>query len=1445
MLVFTEVFDSFDSSSADSTNSSFDPCSVYSVLDNDWRRTGSVSSSYDDTLVEWSGWYRLYLQGKSSQIPESDYCWHSMFCGGYTALLLGGSHPQPQDGIVTREIYGTHYSSVYGRLCNSYRSKLDPADLGDPCNNYTALDQPWRGTNVTGPSVCDYNFNWIGWYRLLYYGMNIRMPESCVNEYRCGTSITLWLNGPHPQIQDGVVTFGVCGSWSSNCCYYSFTIQVKACPRNYYVYEFVRPTPYCSAYCADVNTITPVSALTPVNSTATPADSTNSSFDPCSVYSVLDNDWRRTGSVSSSYDDTLVEWSGWYRLYLQGKSTQIPESDWCWHSMFCGGYTALLLGGSHPQPQDGIVTREIYGTYYSSVYARLCNSYRSNSIQVKACPGNYYVYRLVKPSVSLPMPTYCAADLSDPCNNYTALDQPWRGTNVTGPSICDTSFNWIGWYRLLYYGMNIRMPESCVNEYRCGTNITLWLNGPHPQIQDGVVTFGVCGSWSSYCCYYSFTIRVKACPGNYYVYEFVRPTPYCSAYCADVTTITPVNPLTTANSTATPESLHNATSDPCNVYRVLYDDWRATSSSYYTSVRGFDDTLVEWSGWYRLYLQGKSAQIPESNWCWSYMTCGGYSSLLLGGSHPLPQDGIVIREVYGTYVYTVDSRRYNSYRSKPIQVKACPGNYYVYRLLKPAVSIPMPTYCAVAFDNHTYDPCNNYTALNQPWRGTNETGGSFCDSNFISTGWYRLLYNGMNIRMPESCVKRSRCGTDITLWLNGSHPQIQDGIVTRGVCGNSGSDCCYFSSTPIRVKSCPGNYYVYEFVRPSFCNSAYCADPNITVSEDCKDSFTSKCGEDLFNKLENITAQVLPPQVVTKYLDMVLNAQDQLLKVEAASPDKLASIGNTVLNRTEKLVSTLVKPTETTDSVNISLNGLGSAAAAFMSFTSMATMLKPSFFSTSNNTKKTMMSMVVSATLPKTTNTKLTTPVNFTLEHITELDPNGTLSCVYWNNTEWIVDGCELLQTNISHTVCSCVHLSTFALIMQVNPPASGDNVSEQEAPGVSYISVVEVTAVVGKLLSGKAPWVDDRPEILKALDSVGLSWLTCLCNVEQGNSTLGLADQRDPVSFSTLLKSSSLSLICECSSTDEAVSLYNESISAVLDTLAPLKTRTVPSTHSSPWFTSKLRTLKTSGRLLERLYKKTGLQSDPLLELLSMVAVGVELLFLSLSLLTFALCRQNLKVNVVPRINLCISLFLAHLLFILRQKFLQYIRADQLMCAALAGVLHFLFLSAFVWMFFEAVLLLISVKNLTKIRSMQRNVLGWKCLIVIGYVIPLVVVGVSVGLFPGGYGSEQCWIKTDRNFVWSFLGPVCFIIIFNFIFFIVIIITMRNTMAKLNSESSQIKRLRTLIFKTLIQIVILGCPWILGFFTQGSKVLEIVFLFLNSQQGTFIFLVYCVLNQE
>ncbi|XP_058613197.1 adhesion G protein-coupled receptor E3-like [Onychostoma macrolepis] len=387
----------------------------------------------------------------------------------------------------------------------------------------------------------------------------------------------------------------------------------------------------------------------------------------------------------------------------------------------------------------------------------------------------------------------------------------------------------------------------------------------------------------------------------------------------------------------------------------------------------------------------------------------------------------------------------------------------------------------------------------------------------------------------------------------------------------------------------------------------------------------------------------------------------------------------------------------TNSSVAIDLIGIAknnnerSAAVAFMSYNTMENLLKPDFFKTSNNTVKTMMSTVISATLPKTTNTNLTKPVNFTFKHIREFVPSGSLSCVYWNISEWIVDGCSVLKTNSSYTVCSCIHLSTFALIMQTSHPA----------------------------------------------------------------------------------------------------------------------------------------------------------ESDSQLDLLNLVCVIMGLVFFSLALLTFHLCQWSSGVNNVARINICISLLLAHLLFLLTQRFLSLIRPQQVLCAVISGLLHFLFLSGFVWMFIESVMLFICVKNLSQISSKKREVLSSGFLCVIGYAVALVVVCVSVGLVPEGYGSEHCWIKIEKGFIWSFLGPVCVILVSNTILFVKIIITLSSKLTNLNAEVSQMKQTKIIVFKTLAQFVVLGCSWILGFFTKGSKVLEILFLILNSQQGTFIFLIYCVLNDE
>ena len=55
-------------------------------------------------------------------------------------------------------------------------------------------------------------------------------------------------------------------------------------------------------------------------------------------------------------------------------------------------------------------------------------------------------------------------------------------------------------------------------------------------------------------------------------------------------------------------------------------------------------------------------------------------------------------------------------------------------------------------------------------------------------------------------------------------------------------------------------------------------------------------------------------------------------------------------------------------------------------------------------------------------------------------------------------------------------------------------------------ISGAEVAEVIKKLIGGKAPGMDEvRPEFLRALDVVGLSWLTRLCSIVWTSGTVPL----------------------------------------------------------------------------------------------------------------------------------------------------------------------------------------------------------------------------------------------------------------------------------------------------------------------------------------------------
>ena len=124
------------------------------------------------------------------------------------------------------------------------------------------------------------------------------------------------------------------------------------------------------------------------------------------------------------------------------------------------------------------------------------------------------------------------------------------------------------------------------------------------------------------------------------------------------------------------------------------------------------------------------------------------------------------------------------------------------------------------------DGCTNYTVLSEADRaqGNAQPPYSKHDRGLV-TGWYRFQ-GAAGDRMLDKCVPMNRCGTGHPGWLNGTHPTVTEGVVTRTVCYSYYDDCC-LDRNFIKVKNC-SSYYVYELPIPwASYFSRYCGNAGV------------------------------------------------------------------------------------------------------------------------------------------------------------------------------------------------------------------------------------------------------------------------------------------------------------------------------------------------------------------------------------------------------------------------------------------------------------------------------------------------------------------------------------------------------------------------------------------------------------------------------------------
>ncbi|XP_078532696.1 adhesion G protein-coupled receptor L3 isoform X8 [Lissotriton helveticus] len=247
----------------------------------------------------------------------------------------------------------------------------------------------------------------------------------------------------------------------------------------------------------------------------------------------------------------------------------------------------------------------------------------------------------------------------------------------------------------------------------------------------------------------------------------------------------------------------------------------------------------------------------------------------------------------------------------------------------------------------------------------------------------------------------------------------------------------------------------------------------------------------------------------------------------------------------------------------------------------------------------------------------------------------------------------------------------------------------------------------------------------------------------------------------------------------------------------------------------------------------------DLLLDVITWVGILLSLVCLLICIFTFCFFRGLQSDRNTIHKNLCISLFVAELLFLIGIN-----RTDQpIACAVFAALLHFFFLAAFTWMFLEGVQLYIMLVEVFESEHSRR-----KYFYLVGYGMPALIVSVSAAVDYRSYGTDKvCWLRLDTYFIWSFIGPATLIIMLNVIFLGIALYKMFHHTAILKPESGCLDNIKSWVIGAIALLCLLGLTWAFGlmYINESTVIMAYLFTIFNSLQGMFIFIFHCVLQKK
>ncbi|XP_072104500.1 adhesion G protein-coupled receptor E3-like isoform X2 [Mobula birostris] len=331
-----------------------------------------------------------------------------------------------------------------------------------------------------------------------------------------------------------------------------------------------------------------------------------------------------------------------------------------------------------------------------------------------------------------------------------------------------------------------------------------------------------------------------------------------------------------------------------------------------------------------------------------------------------------------------------------------------------------------------YDECSGGKSVVEALCGANtvcnNTEGSFycnCQEGYMN------LNNKSNFTERENCTDVDECsgGKDVVEALCGAN----------AVCYNTvGSFYCKCKQGYMNSNN-GSNFTKWENCTDSHSNSSSLQDISSFADQFFMNfSKSSKTNSTEFYKSISNFLERMENYAITAALKLHHN------EIKTISSESYEIVMQAIWNNTFPKDNRL-KLSTTKNSLDIgwsSVTGNGNfdvAAVVLISYKDLGSHMKPTLLEASNKESKLQLKSEIVTVAVTNKNTKdLPEPVNLTIENMLT---NETAKCVFWNGSAsaWSEHGCEVLEFNVTQIVCSCKHLTSFAVLMALSEIEADD----------------------------------------------------------------------------------------------------------------------------------------------------------------------------------------------------------------------------------------------------------------------------------------------------------------------------------------------------------------------------------------------------------------------